>query len=232
MSTGAVPIYDTGTQDGVVIGVLTGSNRTEDLLSLLDTRLMNDSAVHVYVMNSEGRFVVYDQTESDAQRACSLWSGKADQRVPSASGRCAQRRTSRFFHSGLQRGYQISTLPLNIHDWHVLCAVPQAELVSDISHWFSFQRITFPGHFRCAALCSPSISIALCGRTTGPCTGLPIFDSVTGAYNRVAFSRASAASDRPAAGFGRAGGQQHRFLEKPLRTGTVQRSSVPHQRCV
>ena len=184
----AVPIYDTGTQDGVVIGVLTGSNRTEDLLSLLDTRLMNDSAIHVYVMNSEGRFVVYDQTESDAQRACSLLEREgvtSESRQLLADALSAEQAVSfTLDYNGVC--YQISTLPLNIHDWHVLCAVPQAELVSDISHWFSFQRITFLAIF--AALLVLSFYIyRIVRQNNRTMYRLAYFDSVTGAYNRVRF---------------------------------------------
>ena len=57
----AMPIYKGGV-DGQVIGVLTGTNNTDALRALLSPSLLLNGQVHAHIVDSQGKFVVRNQT--------------------------------------------------------------------------------------------------------------------------------------------------------------------------
>ena len=183
----AVPIYQGGV-DGPVIGVLTGTNNTDALRELLSPSLLLNGQVHAHIVNSEGKFVVRNQTYFISEDARSIFD------TPAFSDELQQTILSAFavnesaFFSLTNEGtlYEVALIPMDVNDWYVMCVVPQRILVTNLSQWFNLQRITFFVIFLLVILLTLYI-YRMMRQNNRSMNQLTYFDSITGAYNRVRF---------------------------------------------
>lgn len=183
----AVPIYKGGV-DGQVIGVLTGTNNTDALRALLSPSLLLNGQVHAYIVDSQGKFVVRNQTCFSHEDARSIFD------TPAFSDELQQTILSAFavnesaFLSLTNEGvlYEVALIPMGVNDWYIMCVVPQRILVTDLSQWFNLQRITFFAIFLPVLLLTLYI-YRMMRQNNRSMRKLAYFASITGAYNRAHF---------------------------------------------
>lgn len=113
----AMPIYKGGV-DGQVIGVLTGTNNTDALRALLSPSLLLNGQVHAYIVDSQGKFVVRNQTCFIHEDARSIFD------TPAFSDELQQTILSAFavnesaFLSLTNEGvlYEVALIPMGVND--------------------------------------------------------------------------------------------------------------------
>ncbi len=183
----AVPIYQGGV-DGPVIGVLTVTNNTDALQELLSPSLLLNGQVHAHIVNSEGKFVVRNQTYFIREDARSIFDTSAfsDELQQTILSAFAVNESA--FLSLTNEGtlYEVALIPMGINDWYIMCVVPQRILVTDLSQWFNLQRITFFVIFLLVILLALYI-YRMMRQNNRSMRKLAYFDSITGAYNRALF---------------------------------------------
>lgn len=183
----AVPIYKGGVDDQV-IGVFTGTNNTDALRALLSPSLLLNGQVHAHIVDSQGKFVVRNQTCFIHEDARSIFD------TPAFSDELQQTILSAFavnesaFLSLTNEGvlYEVALIPMGVNDWYIMCVVAQRILVTDLSQWFNLQRITFFAILLLVLLLTLYI-YRMMRQNNRSMRKLAYFDSITGAYNRVRF---------------------------------------------
>ena len=113
----AMPIYKGGV-DGQVIGVLTGTNNTDALRALLSPSLLLNGQVHAHIVDSQGKFVVRNQTCFIHEDARSIFD------TPAFSDELQQTILSAFavnesaFLSLTNEGvlYEVALIPMGVND--------------------------------------------------------------------------------------------------------------------
>lgn len=183
----AVPIYQGGV-DGPVIGVLTGTNNTDALRELLSPSLLLNGQVHAHIVNSEGKFVVRNQTYFISEDARSIFDTPAfsDELQQTILSAFAVNESAFFSLTNERTLYEVALIPMDVNDWYIMCVVPQRILVTDLSQWFNLQRITFFVIFLLVILLTLYI-YRMMRQNNRSMNKLTYFDSITGAYNRVRF---------------------------------------------
>lgn len=183
----AVPIYQGGV-DGQIIGVLTGTDSTDVLRSLLNPSLLLNGQVHAHIVDSQGRFVVRNETYFIKKDAQTLFDTPAfdDTRKQMILNAFAAGTSVSLDLTNDGTRYEVALIPMGINDWYIMCVVPQHILVTDLSQWFNLQRITFFVIFLLVLLLTLYI-YRMMRQNNRSMRKLAYFDPITGAYNRVHF---------------------------------------------
>lgn len=183
----AVPIYQGGV-GGQVIGVLTGTNNTDALRALLSPSLLLNGQVHAHIVDTDGKFIVRNQTYFIREDARSMFDTPAFDEERKQTILDAFSRGESVFMDLSNGGvlYEVALVPVGINDWYIMCVVPQRILITNLSQWFNLQRITFFIIFLLVLLLTLYI-YHMMRQNNRSMRKLAFFDSITGAYNRVHF---------------------------------------------
>lgn len=183
----AVPIYQGGVS-GQIIGVLTGTDSTDVLRSLMNPSLLLNGQVHAHIVDSQGRFVVRNETYFIKEDAQTLFDTPAFDNARKQMILDAFDAGKSISLDLTNEGtlYEVALIPMGINDWYIMCVVPQHILVTDLSQWFNLQRITFFVIFLLVLLLTLYI-YRMMRQNNRSMRKLAYFDPITGAYNRVHF---------------------------------------------
>lgn len=184
-----VPIYKGGMQgNGEIIGVLSGTDRTDKLRYLLNSNEVKKQSVHAHLVDKDGNFVIRNKVYFYDENArnifdTNVWTSQEKSELKTSLSKGEE---SFAIVSTEKEEYGISLLPLGLNDWYIMSVVPTDRLISDSMKWYHLQRGMFVTCF-IILVCLLFYIYQMMSKNNKEMYEIAYFDENTNIFNRKKF---------------------------------------------